>query len=588
MGKKQSVKLSTNNNLTVADLFCGAGGFSEGFRLAGFNIVYALDNWKYARLTHKLNHPDCIHPGLDVDISDGGDILNITPINVLDKIPDVDVIVGSPPCVDFSSSNKAGGADKTKGIQLVEKFLQIIAIKKHLPNSSLKYWLVENVPNSKKHVFTQYTFKHLGLSNLLLKKLGIPKKQDDVALEINADSSNIFNASDYGVPQNRVRFIFGEFPKPEKKTPSDTQKVTMCDVLTQLRKKEGYILDVLHDYSLHNSEISDHYYPTDLPKSDWEEAFVKKQYGRYYGRMSFPENEQKPSRTIMATRSFRSRESIILANGSPGTYRGLTIREAASLMSFPFYYQFEGNSEENKYRLVGNAVCPLLSKSIGLAILDDLKIKRVKPVHKKTSLPLLDLRKNNPSPRKTFVRNTYAVFVEVLPGSKTNNYRVELDNGLLLKNNRINWSMSIHHGTGKGNMKYAKPRIDTIKSMLINSISKQKFDAFDKELKNSFERKIPTSNDFQKYYCRNNVPKGIFSPRKAMFRISEIVEKHFPEKNIQIENKIKGTSRQRIVFSLPTPRDTIPLVVLAGAFAVAYVASLTKNKIGGLLNGKIA
>ena len=46
---------------TVADFFCGAGGFSEGFRQSGFKVVFALDNWDYARKTHKLNHPECDH-----------------------------------------------------------------------------------------------------------------------------------------------------------------------------------------------------------------------------------------------------------------------------------------------------------------------------------------------------------------------------------------------------------------------------------------------------------------------------------------------------------------------------------------------
>ena len=52
-----------------------------------------------------------------------------------DQVPDTDVIVGSPPCVTFSSSNKAGKADKSTGIELIEKFLQIVAIKKHKRSS---------------------------------------------------------------------------------------------------------------------------------------------------------------------------------------------------------------------------------------------------------------------------------------------------------------------------------------------------------------------------------------------------------------------------------------------------------------------
>src|SRR5687768_6820796 len=44
--------------LTCVDLFCGAGGFSEGFRQAGFQVTAALDNWAPAVLTHEKNHPE--------------------------------------------------------------------------------------------------------------------------------------------------------------------------------------------------------------------------------------------------------------------------------------------------------------------------------------------------------------------------------------------------------------------------------------------------------------------------------------------------------------------------------------------------
>ena len=48
-----------NEPLTVADFFCGAGGFSEGFHQAGFKVIFGLDNWKPAIETHDLNHPFC-------------------------------------------------------------------------------------------------------------------------------------------------------------------------------------------------------------------------------------------------------------------------------------------------------------------------------------------------------------------------------------------------------------------------------------------------------------------------------------------------------------------------------------------------
>ena len=47
------------NSFTVADIFCGAGGFSEGFRQMGFKVDFGLDFWKPAIETHRLNQPEC-------------------------------------------------------------------------------------------------------------------------------------------------------------------------------------------------------------------------------------------------------------------------------------------------------------------------------------------------------------------------------------------------------------------------------------------------------------------------------------------------------------------------------------------------
>ena len=82
----------------------------------------------------------------------------------IEALPDVDVIIGSPSCVTFSMSNKGGKADKTEGLRLIETYLRVIAVKKHKKNSSLKAWLMENVPNSGNYVKRDYTFRELTLN----------------------------------------------------------------------------------------------------------------------------------------------------------------------------------------------------------------------------------------------------------------------------------------------------------------------------------------------------------------------------------------------------------------------------------------
>lgn len=111
--------------MRVADFFCGGGGFSEGFRQAGFEIVFAVDKWEPAVTTYRGNKP-----GVNVIQDDVIRISLLSDEEFEKAVPDSEVIIGSPPCQAFSHSNKSGNGDKTLGIQLIEAYLRIIARKK--------------------------------------------------------------------------------------------------------------------------------------------------------------------------------------------------------------------------------------------------------------------------------------------------------------------------------------------------------------------------------------------------------------------------------------------------------------------------
>jgi len=136
--------------LKVVDLFCGAGGFSEGFRQAGHEIILGIDNWEPAIKTYQFNHRNS-RTILD-------DIVKISylPNDLFhETIPDTEIIIGSPPCVSFSNSNNSGKAEKSEGISLVLAFLRIVARKKWKNETILKFWIMENVPNSGGKKFSQ-------------------------------------------------------------------------------------------------------------------------------------------------------------------------------------------------------------------------------------------------------------------------------------------------------------------------------------------------------------------------------------------------------------------------------------------------
>lgn len=149
---------------TVVDLFCGAGGFSEGFRRAGFQIVLGVDKEPKMLATFRANHPD-------TEVWER-DVLTIDP----NELPDVDVIIGSPPCQPFSVASKK--KDPEKGMILVNWMLEAVRGKRP------RMWVMENVPPIAKH---------------------LPKWIKTV---------RILNAVEYGVPQTRKRCFAGDYPIP--------------------------------------------------------------------------------------------------------------------------------------------------------------------------------------------------------------------------------------------------------------------------------------------------------------------------------------------------------------------------------------
>ncbi|QQS61692.1 MAG: DNA cytosine methyltransferase [Candidatus Moraniibacteriota bacterium] len=359
-----------NKKIRVIDFFCGAGGFSEGFRQQGFDVIMGVDNWQPAIDTHNLNHglKDTTKNVLDFWGKSSGDVSEIN------KLPPAEVLIGSPSCVSFSMSNKAGKADKTHGIRLIEAYLRVVAVKKHEADSTLKAWYMENVPQSRTHVKIKYSFKDLNLGKW---SLTIGKKPDDIAVTTNG---GFFNSKDFGAPQGRERFVAGEWVKTnEFLRPESAKKINIK--LQEIKKnipkpndknkKNKWTDPNYPSITLEAEKISDHFYDSGIYKLEWEKAEYLKTNHPFMGKMSFPENEDRPSRTILATKSASSREALIYKSEynrkGDGEYRAPTIREIACLMGFPYVYQFVG-SEGIKWKQVGNAVCPHMGNSLAKTI----------------------------------------------------------------------------------------------------------------------------------------------------------------------------------------------------------------------------
>ncbi|MBE7122358.1 DNA cytosine methyltransferase [Bacillus cereus] len=228
------------------DLFCGAGGFSEGIIQAGFHIVFSSDRSEHVMATYMNRHEQLglidgenTHFELaDVRDLDGELIFNrikSLPIflnNPLNK-GEIDAIFGGPPCQGFSRAGKKDPNDPRN--MLFHEYVRIIS------EVEPRYVVMENVEGFMDTRLTDfrslqedvvYAGEHF-VSDILQNELNL--------IGYNVLQPQILNAADYGVPQRRKRAIFiayrnGEnepnYPVPT--TPEEHQKVTVLQAIGDL------------------------------------------------------------------------------------------------------------------------------------------------------------------------------------------------------------------------------------------------------------------------------------------------------------------------------------------------------------------
>jgi len=319
------------------DLYAGIGGWSLGLRLAGVEVVASYEWWQPAIDTHNGNH--------------GGDIkpVDIRQLRLADLPADIDLVVGSPPCTEFSYANRGGSGDIVEGLKDLVKFLEVV---RHLKP---RYWALENVPR---------------VAELLRSGLKDPKHALYRFRELNPQIE-VVDFSDHGAPQSRRRCIAGNIPFGliagyRRHLP----KPTLGDVVEAMAGKDS-IIDPVWGVTLPPSQLTETEAEAPLNAEELRMNSEAKSFHPVYNNMAFPDPLDAPSRTVTATCTRVSRESIVIADPMvEGRYRRLTIRERASLQGFPITYQFYARSFAEKAKMIGNAIPPTFTYLVACAAME--------------------------------------------------------------------------------------------------------------------------------------------------------------------------------------------------------------------------
>ncbi len=352
-----------HNKYSVLDLFCGCGGLSKGFEMAGYNIALGVDFNEPALETYAYNHKGCKTLFADLSKEDTFD-----SIEELLKGKSVDVIIGGPPCQGFSLTGRRQFDDERNKLYLA----MIETVRRFRP----KAFMIENVP---------------GMATLYKGEVKdeIMKRFTDMGYKM---SNQILCSADYGVPQIRKRLFFvgirdGEkaFVFPEPSCPKD-KYVTCEQALSDLPSLENSLGGDVMEYEsspiteyqktmrgncsiLHNHKAIDH-------KQFVKDTIAQVPDGGNW--KDLPAGVGESRKFHMAWTRYRSdAPSRTIDTGHRNNFhykwnRCPTVRESARLQSFPDDFVFLGTKGQQD-KQVGNAVPCLMAKAVALQILKYLK-----------------------------------------------------------------------------------------------------------------------------------------------------------------------------------------------------------------------
>lgn len=318
-----------NNRLKVASLFCGCGGSDlgmiGGFNFLGknykrlpFDIVFAVDFDSKAVETYNANFE---HKAVCADVSDID----------LEKLEDVDVMIGGFPCQSFSTVNPKKDTNDARA-NLYKQIVRFLRIKQP------KYFICENVK---------------GLLTLQQGQI-IQKISHEFRAEGYRIQYRLLKAVEFGIPQKRERVIIVGIR-------NDIDVSYMYPKIVNTESRAVPLNKVIDELAISENK----YYFSEKAVQGMKNAKNNMKRGLW-------QDLSKPCLTItshLSKTSINSRDPVLLVNSETETYRRFTPREAARIQSFPDEFIFPV-SDTAAYKQIGNAVPPVFMWHIAKALED--------------------------------------------------------------------------------------------------------------------------------------------------------------------------------------------------------------------------
>lgn len=344
--------------VNAVDVFAGAGGLSLGATQAGINVALAIERDEHAAAAYQANHPGTEVLTADVSGLSSDDIRRVQQCN------DGTVVFGGPPCQGFSYSNTRTRTTENTLNWLYKEFLRVIDAWQPI---CFVFENVRGITNFARGAMLKTIlrdFKHLGFKLVY----------------------GVLNAQDFGVPQDRSRFFLVGSRDGIDATlpiPRDETAPTVDDAIQDLPTLEnGANIPTLPYGPASPSDYANQLRGTLRECTGHLVTKSSSTVLQRYGAVPPGGNWQNIPDTLMLNYADRSRchtgiyhrlagnrPSKVIGNFRknmlihPHYDRGLSIREAARLQSFPDTYQFSGSIGFQQQQ-VGNAVPPKLARAV--------------------------------------------------------------------------------------------------------------------------------------------------------------------------------------------------------------------------------